>query len=714
MTRTLLSPSWYRVAETKPRLRRHAQIHRQRFRGQLWHIVQDHQTGRFHRVSPAAYLLICLMSGQRTMQDIWETVGNRMGDDPPTQDETIQLLSQLYNSDLLRGEIAPDMIEMARRAQKQKTQNLFLRIRNPMALRFPLFDPDRFLDATMPIFRLVFTKIGFLIWLAVVFAGISIAALEWPVLTANATDRILAAQNVIMILIAYPLIKALHEMGHAYAAKIWGGEVHEMGIMLLILMPIPYVDASSSLAFREKWRRAVVGGAGIMVELFLAGLAAIVWYLVEPGLVRAFAFNVMLIGGVSTLLFNGNPLLRFDGYYVLCDLLEMPNLGSRSNKYILELIRKYVLRIDEHRAKSDTRGEKIWLVFYGLSAFVYRIFVMLAIALFIAGELFFIGVLLALFAVYSMFLSPVFKGFRFLATSPKIRYRQRAFAIVGGFIALVLGLLVLVPVPYGTIVQGVVWLPENSLVRAETDGTIDKILSPPNEQVTTGGALFSLSDPIIKARVSLYEAELQEYQLRLDAVKVLDLVQADILREQIRHTKAGLSLDLERLEKLTVRSPNEGIFIVRDVKNLRGRFVKNGNLMAYVVGKSDPIVRVVVPQDEVDLVRSRTKKVELRFADNLHDVVAGYILREAPAALDNLPSQALSTSGGGDVAVDSANPNNYRALESLFQIDIGVENEFPSQFIGGRVYVRFDHGREAVAWRVMRSLRQLFLSRFNV
>ena len=126
----------------------------------------------------------------------------------------------------------------------------------------------------------------------------------------------------------FPLIKALHELGHATAKRAGGGEVHDMGVMLLVLMPVPYVDASSANVLRSRWQRALIGAAGMLVELFVAALAFYVWLLVEPGLLRAVCFNVMLVAGVSTLIFNGNPLLRYDAYYILADLIELPNLAS--------------------------------------------------------------------------------------------------------------------------------------------------------------------------------------------------------------------------------------------------------------------------------------------------------------------------------------------------------------------------------------------------
>jgi putative peptide zinc metalloprotease protein len=192
----------------------------------------------------------------------------------------------------------------------------------------------------------------------------------------------------VLIAVLYPFVKALHELGHGYAVKKWGGEVREMGIMLLVLMPMPYVDASSSLAFRSKWQRAFVSGAGIMVELGLAALALIVWVNVEDGITRAIMFNVMLIGGISTLIFNGNPLLRFDGYYVLCDIIEIPNLATRANRYFISLIQRWLLDIEVREREAVSVAERAWFIAYAMAAFVYRLFIMVTIALFVATKFF--------------------------------------------------------------------------------------------------------------------------------------------------------------------------------------------------------------------------------------------------------------------------------------------------------------------------------------
>ena len=274
------------------------------------------------------------MDGLRTIQQIWDSACAELGDDVLTQEEFIRLLAQLHQSDVLHADVAPDTREATDRDGKQRRRKLVMSILNPMAIRLPLLDPDDFLTATMPLVRPFISWFGAILFLAVAGYGLVLAVMHWAELTENITDQILATESLWLLAVTYPLVNALHELGHGYATKQFGGEVHEIGIMFLVLIPVPYVDASAASGFRDKSKRMIVGAIGIMVELFLGSLALFVWLGAEPGAVHAVAYNVMLISGVSTILFNGNPLLRFDGYYVLADALEIPNLGSRLTKYL--------------------------------------------------------------------------------------------------------------------------------------------------------------------------------------------------------------------------------------------------------------------------------------------------------------------------------------------------------------------------------------------
>ncbi len=714
MARSLFSPSWYRVAPLRLRVRSHAEIHRQRFRGEVWYVLQDHQTGRFHRLSPSANLMISLMDGRRTLEEIWDLVGQKSEGDPPTQDETITLLSQLHGSDLLQGDIPPDFAEMGERSSKQARRDLLGRLRNPLALRMPLWDPDRFLDATVAWVRPIFTIWGFLAWLALVVTGIVLAVMHWKQLTSSHVDQLFSLQNVVFIAAIYPVTKLLHEAGHAYATKVFGGAVHEVGLMLLILVPAPYVDATSATAFREKWKRVLVGGAGIMVEMALAALAMIFWVNAEPGLARAAAFNVMLIGGVSTLLFNGNPLLRFDAYYILTDWTEIPNLGVRANRYFWYLVQRYLVGLDGAEDPTTGRGERKWLFGYAVLAFFYRVFLSLTIAVLVATQLFFVGVALAIVSIAGTFVFPLFKGAKFVLTSPRLHdVRGRAIGVSAGAVLLVAAAFFAVPLPYGTVAEGVVWVPERSEVRAATGGIVAQYLTPPDTPVTEDQSLIQLEDASLSPRIAVLEAQREELEIRAAALRITDRPQAEMLAEQTRDIEGSLVAMSGRRDDLTVKAAAAGRFIAPDGADLVGRYVRQGDLLGYVLSDSVPGVRVVVPQGDVDLVRNRTQSVSLRYVGQPGASVPATITRAIPAAQFDLPSTALATQGGGSVVLDTSS-GQPRALEGVFVFDLAPARGAGPLLLGSRVYVRFDHGAEPLGYRLLRTIRQVFLSTFNV
>lgn len=713
--KSLFSPSWYRVVDLKPRLRSHAKIYRQRFRGQVWYVLQDQASGRYHRFSPSANLVISLMDGKRTVQEIWDLACSRLEEGVLTQDETIRLLAQLHRSDVLHGDVPPDVSEMADRASQMKRRKKVLGMLNPLMLRVPVFDPERFLSASLPLVRPFLSWFGLILFLCITGAGLLLAGVHWAELTNNITDRILATETLLTLVVTYPVVKALHELGHGYAVKRWGGEVHEMGIMFLVFMPVPYVDASSSAAFGEKWQRALVGAAGIMVELLLASIALFVWLNAEPGLVRAFAFNIILIGGASTLLFNGNPLLRFDGYYVLSDLCEIPNLGQRSNRYLQYLAQRYLFGAQDAPSPVSAKGEAAWFFGYGTAAFIYRMFVMVAIVTFVASKFFVVGVVLAIWSCLLMYGLPLVKGLWFLLTSPVLaRSRGRAILAAASGAAMVVGLGFAVPVPFGTVAEGIVWMPGNSIVHARTEGFVTEILADPNSTVKAGQPLIAMEDPFLAAQVRVLTAEVEELRLQRDAAKVDDRAGAKIINERLRHTVAELALNKQRLDDLVVHSPVDGMFILPDAQDFPQSYLKRGQQVGYVVDLRSPVVRVIVTQEVIDLVRQRTERVDIRFPNHVWDVYSAHVERETPAASDQLPDVALSTAGGGELALNPGSREGVTALQNFFRLELSMDMPGVVTAVGGRVHVRFDHGREPLGWRVYRSLRQVFLKRFNV
>jgi putative peptide zinc metalloprotease protein len=488
-----------------------------------------------------------------------------------------------------------------------------------------------------------------------------------------------------------------------------------MGIMLLALTPIPYIDATASASLPEKKWRIAVAAMGMMVELLLASLALFVWLNVETGLISALAYNVMLIGSVSTILFNGNPLLRYDGYYILADLIEIPNLGQRSTRYLGYLVQRYLLGIETAESPVTAPGEKGWFLIYGPISFCYRIAVMIGLIWLVSSHFFFIGVLLALWGTVSLLILPAVRTLTRFLNSPAARNRRsRMIAVGGGAVLGLISLLFVYPMPLWTTTQGVIWLPEQSVIRAGTDCEVVEVLAPIEQTVAKNEPLLRGVDPFLEAEIEVSQAHLAELYARYNAEPLHERVKRKILIEEIKLVKGDLQQAEEKLKKLLVRSPAQGSFVLIDARNLPGRFVKKGELLGYIVAEHRPTIRAVVSQTDIGLVRERVSGVEVKLAEQPNRSLKAQIKRIVPAAGLELPSAALGTAGGGIVPVDTTDPDGLRALESLFQLDLSLPQEVKDPHIGGRVYVRFEHGSMPLALQWYRSLRQLFLRKFYV
>lgn len=715
MSDSLFSPHWYRVAELTPSIRSHAQFQRHHYRGQLWYVLDDRASGRHHRFTPAAYHFIARLDGTQKVQDAWDVTTSRLGDDAPTQDEAIQLMGQLHAADMLQCDVPPDTEELFNRHQREQRQKWKKRLMNPLAVRIPLLDPDGFLETWLPFVRPFFGWFGFLLWATIVTSGVVLATTHWTELAAHASTQALSPMNLLLLVVVYPVVKGLHELGHGFATKVWGGEVHEMGIMFLVFMPVPYVDATASASFPEKRRRISVSAAGMMVELGLAAFAMFLWLQVEPGIVRDIALNVMLIGGISTLLFNGNPLLRFDGYYMFADAIDIPNLGSRSNKYIAYLAKRFLCGVRNLQSPANAPGEARWFFFYGVSAFIYRQIIMVAIITLIALKAFALAVVIGGWAIFQQLVMPTGKAVAYLFVNPAVRRtRIRAVFVVASLLVAVIGGLFLAPAPHWTRAEGVLWLPEQAHLRAGTDGFISRILVEAESRVRRGDPVVVLEDPLLDAELKVLAAQRKELKVKFEATQYEDQIKAQKIEDELKTVEAKLARTRERVDDLVVRSQSDGILVIPQVQDLPGRFVRHGEPIAYVVDFNQITARVVVPQGDVGLVRRNTRSVELRLADDVGSALPAEILREVPAASDRLPSAALGSIGGGEFQVDPQDEQGTRTLDPIFQFDLSLPPETEIGNAGGRVYVRFDHGTEPLASQWYRSVRQLFLRQFTI
>jgi putative peptide zinc metalloprotease protein len=706
------SENWYRVADLTPRLRSHVKVHRHVYRGQPWYLLQDDQTGQFMRLSYGSWRLVSALDGHRKIADLWHEFGAILQAEQPSQDEIIHAVSSLYRADLIHAGKMPDGFELTERAEKTARTKLVSRFKNPMAIRIKLFDPDRFLTATLPVVRWLWSLPVGLALGALWMGAAALALMQWDALGQAIALAFTAPWSFAILALIYPIMKALHELGHAYTTKFYGGEVHEIGLMFLLFMPVPYVDASASLAFENKWHRAFVAAAGIIVELILAAGALVIWTLAEPGFVRDLALQVAIMGGVSTLLFNGNPLLRFDGYHVFADLIEIPNLGQRSNAWLLFQIKQRLLRIPDLETPATTGSEPRWFAVYGLSALAYRMVILWVISLYLLTHFFVIGVVLTLVMLGNAIVLPLAKAVKFLLTDPSLsQIRRPAMVRVGLVLAALALLLFTVPVPYATRTTGVVWpADEKATLRSGATGDLAFFLSQSPVQVAPGEIIARISDPEGQAGLSVLIAEQRETALRFASAQLTDRALASALEGRLNSGQDAIDL-LENTQKaLTLRAPTGGLFVPAQAHDQIGQMVQRGQVLGYLIAPGQAEIRTAVPQDQTPLILAQETQVHLRFAHHPERLHRGVALRISPAALTELPHPALSDRAGGHVRVDPAQPDRLIPLAATYGVDftVATADYVP---LGLHVDVKFQHAPRPLGLQIWRRARQVFLDR---
>ena len=708
----VFSPHWYRVAALHPRLRAHVSVSRQIYRDEIWHVIADPVSGRYHRLNTAAYAFVGRCDGSRSVQAVADALLAEAPATALTQDEIVRLLVQLNQRGLIQSEVTPDVAAIFQRNDEERRNKRRLGI-NPLAFRVRLGNPERLLRHFDRWRYLLFSWQSLLGWLLLLILGGLAAATHWPELLAAGQIGLGTPRFLLLAWLLYPPLKALHELAHALAVRRFGGEVHHAGVSLLLLTPAPYVDASAASAMPRARQRLVVSAAGIAVELALAALAILIWVSVQPGLIRDLALVVAVIGGTSTLLFNGNPLLRFDGYHVMCDAFDLPNLAPRSAAWWRHLVLNRLLRIDQVPSPEPARGETPWLACYAPMSWVYRVGLSVAIVGWVGSLSTLLGLLVGAGLAFVLVVKPLADLWRYLMRThlPDIERRR---AVRGG-VALTLGGVLLVtalPLPFSTVARGIVWVPEQARIRAGTDGFIAAFGAPHGAVVKGGQAVLSLRDPRLDADAASLSSQLEALQTDLHAAMQRDPIRIRDIESSLQRVGVELERVRELQGQLSVVAGVGGRLAMPRQADMEGAFVRRGALLGHVLTGQEAIVRVAVEQDAAAMVRDATRSISVRFADAPREAWPARLLRAVPAATEKLPDAALSDSAGGPFATDPADPHHLKTLRPVFVFDLQVDEQV-REAAGGRVWVRFDHGWAPLVVQWGRQLKQVFLRHFN-
>ncbi len=722
MASPTFSEIWYRVADLRPRLSVGAEVRRQTFRGRPWYVVADAYGHRFFRLHRSAWDVVGRLDGTRTVDEVWRTSLARQGDAALTQDEVVRLLSQLFSANLVQGDVPPDAEALFRRQRKKERRERVGRFANVLFLRFPLVDPDRVLDRWTGVFGRLFAPAGLAGLVAFGILCAYVLAARAPELASRAAS-VLSPEALPLLYLGLVLVKGLHELGHAFAAKHFArveggrGEIHAMGIALLVFVPLPFVDVSCAWGLRSRWRRAGVGAAGVLVEFACAGVAALVWANTGPGTVNDLAYDFLWIASVSTLLFNGNPLLRYDGYYVLSDLIEIPNLALRSNEYLGYLVKRYVWRVPGIDSPADGEGEALWLGAYGLAAGAFRIFVCGGILLFVADRWFFFGAFFAAASLVAWGVLPLLRLGSYLATDPELdRVRPRAIATTALAAVVVLAELGLVPVPERCRVDAVAMPREWSEVHAAEDGFVGECLAA-GALVSPGGAPLAVqANPELSTRRAECEADLRAARARQRVARQEgDLALVGVLAEEISALEARLAQTDEALAKLTLHAPGAGTWVVDEPGRWRGAFLRRGAAMGTVATVDDVEVRAVADQQTAARIIEAGERVRVRLrpVGRPDRESGGTVLRILPEGSKQLPSPALGVEAGGNVQTAGEDPSGTEAAERQFTIVIAPDDASGLR-PGQRVAVRFDLPSRPLLFQGWQAFRRLVQRRFRV
>ncbi|MDB2705816.1 M50 family metallopeptidase, partial [Pseudomonadota bacterium] len=669
------SEAWYRVADIKAYLHSTVVAHKQLYQGHWWYVLHDPYNNRFFRLPLNAYQFVAKLNNKQSIQTVWQESLDHRPDDTPGQEEVIQLLTQLHHNNLLCYNSGSDSGQLFKRQDRQKKQALKAKLISFMYIRIPLLDPDNFIKKLLPFVGPLFSKCGAIVWLLVMLSAAKVLIDHLPAFL-NQGASVIAINNLLLLYLSMAVLKSLHELGHTIVCRYYGGEVHALGVMLLLFTPLPYMDATSSWTFRNRWHRAFVGAAGMIVELFVAAICVFIWAYTDAGIINSIAYNMIFIASVSTLLFNANPLLRFDGYYILSDLVNIPNLYQRARAQCVYLIERYVFLCQKLTKISHTHKEGLYLAVYGVLSSIYRIVLLAGIILFVADQYLILGLIMATVAFIQWAILPLVKLVKYLLKNQRIgRQRQRATLIVTGGVALIVSFLCFFPMPDRFRVPGVVESKEYTHINIETAGLLQKVLVPSNSQVHAKMPLIQLSNMELEKELQINTLALKEisyHQLKAEQYSIADL---EPLNQKVAALKKKNN-DLKRKkDNLLIRAEHDGIWTAPELNEKQGSWQKKGQHIGTIYNTNNYRFSAIVLQNENSRLFTDVKKTfEVRINGEESENILISTLDTIPFNHEQLPSAAIGPQGGGEVAIKKSDQNGTLSNEPFFQVYAELPN----------------------------------------
>jgi putative peptide zinc metalloprotease protein len=710
----------------KARMRSDLVVNQQRHAGQLFYILKDPVSLKYYRFRPEEYFLLSQLDGEKDLYDVQHAFVAEFSPQRLAIEDLERFVRQLLDAGVAVVDSPLAGKRLYERHRQRKFQKVKSTLSNFMYIRIPLFDPERILDRMLKWFGFLFTLPFFFVACAFWASAGLLILCNWDQFMAKlpSFQDFFQVQNIFWLWCSIGVVKVLHEFGHGLSCKKFGGEVHEMGFMLLVFSPALYCNVTDAWMLPNRWHRVIIGAAGIYVELLIAAAAAWIWWFSEPGMLNFICLSTIVVCSVSTVLFNGNPLMKFDGYYIVSDLLEIPNLRERSNKYLGNLASKAVFGV-EAQPDSYAPGGRRWpFAVYAVAAYVYKWVVALGIIYFFYTfmkpyKLEIIGVMLAWFAVATMVVLPI------VQTSKLLRRQWREMKVktarmVAGLTAagVILAAVLLAPFPMRVDLPMVVEPRDAAAMYVQAAGRLVELRVKDGEIVSGGTILAVLENPDTareRGKLNL-EAAMQLGRQR-SATSMGDFTSARAAEVEYRAVRERIEhLDGER-QKLIIRVPAgvTGRVIAPPKETDLGNWFDAGRLLCKIGRTDDLEGYAVVEHGDTSLFKPGSR-AWVKVKGHLGAIRETTIDRISETIVDEIPP-ALSSKAGGSVATSPQESKKAPKADAVppetpmmrsYSVAVRLDNSDRTFAPGLRGTVRVDCGSAPLIWRITRYLQQTF------
>ncbi|MFN0137259.1 MAG: HlyD family efflux transporter periplasmic adaptor subunit [Phycisphaerae bacterium] len=643
------------------------EVSRHVFRGQPSYVMRDPVTFHSHRLDPADYEIVVRLNPTESLGDTFDKLCAAKLAEREHEAEFYQFVFSLHRLGFLSLPFVDDKLLYKRHKTREagKRRALWMSL---MFLQVPLVNPDAFLNRTMRFADWLFSRGFFAVWLTLTAGATVIGLTRWDDLF-QPLDGLLATSNLLIMWATLIVLKLFHELGHAYACKHFGGHVPEMGAYIILATPCAYVDASASWGFSSKRDRIIVCLAGMYVESIFASLATIVWALTEPGLVHATAYNVIFLASITTVLFNINPLMRYDGYYVLSDLVEIPNLKQRATDALNATLKRRILGV--RTAMDDTSaGVRIGLIIFGAASAAYRIVVVLGIVTILALKVGPVGLIGGVLYAGGAVVSLLRKLFTYLAaddeTAP-VRTRAIALGIAAGVIA-PLSLLA-IPVQATIHAPAVVGAEAERVQFARSDATLRAVERRSGGGVRAGDVLAQLENDELALQTADAETRLEQAQIRAAARATEEVALAQQEQTRVAALEHEVALHRRRQDELTLRAPIDGRLVSAASAREVGRFVRAGEPLATIIDGRTQVRALLTESELVAAGPCVGDRSIFRAAGIAERAIGGVVAQVRPLGNRLVQTPSLTLLGGGDITVD---PLSGEAMQPYFEVVVDL------------------------------------------